>query len=352
MRDSQEPLGRAALKNEIFCRVGERDCSPLDICDIERVFMIVLQRLLARLLCLILGVSLMCGGAAPAWSDELVEVVTTTSDLKSLVEMVGGDRVHVTSIAPPAQDPHTFEPRLTNLQQLKQAQLVVKIGLDHDLWIDQLLREIDNPNLQRNRPGYVDASIGIPLLEARATTLAPTTGHTHGAGNPHYWLDPLNAATISGAIMEGLDRIDPDHATVYETNRANFLVQLQEKLKAWEEQLAPFQGKPILAYHNSWPYLARRFRLNVVDYIEPRPGVPASPAHLSQLIRTIKTQQVPLIIKEPYESERIPNLLSNKTGAIVVELVSSVGAVATAQDYFSLFDYNINALAQAFQASS
>ena len=310
----------------------------------------MLRRLFSLVLGLVFGAGLIFCGATAAAAAPLLEVVTTTSDLKSLVEIVGGDRVHVTSIAPPAQDPHTFEPRLANLQQLKQAQLVVKIGLDHDLWIDQLLREIDNPDLQPNRSGYVDASKGIPLLEARATTIAPVQGHTHGAGNPHYWLDPLNAVTISGAIMEGLDRIDPDHAETYETNRAQFVADLQTKLAEWEQQLAPFQGQPMIAYHNSWPYLSRRFRLNVVDYIEPRPGIPASPAHLGQLMKTIKAEHVALIIKEPYESERVPNLLHSKTGAAVVELISSVGAVPGAENYFSLFDYNINALVQAFHA--
>lgn len=149
--------------------------------------------------------------------------------------------------------------------------------------------------------------------------------------------------------MEGLDRIDPDHAATYEANRAQFVADLQAKLAEWDQQMAPYQGQPLIAYHNSWPYLSRRFRLNVVNYIEPRPGIPPSPAHLARLMKTIKAEHVPLIIKEPYESERVPNLLHSKTGATVVELISSVGAVPGAEDYFSLFDYNICALVQAFQ---
>jgi len=289
------------------------------------------------------------GLAAPsAWSAELIKVVTTTSDLKSLVQVVGKQRVEVTSIALPAQDPHTFEPRLANLQQLKGAKLVVKIGLDHDLWFERMLQETGNPSLQRGGNGYVDASTGIPLLEVRSTTLAPTLGHTHGAGNPHYWLDPLNAETITGAIMEGLIRVDPEHAKIYQANRAAILAELATKVAAWTSQLAPYQGLPIIAYHNSWPYLARRFRLNVIDYVEPKPGVPASPTHLASLIRKMKDQHVPIVIKEPYESEQIPQLLSRKTRAKVVTLISSVGAIPEVQDYFSLFDYNVNALAQAF----
>ncbi len=287
-----------------------------------------------------------------AWGAESIKVVTTTSDLKSLVQVVGRERVEVSSIALPAQDPHTFEPRLANLQQLKDAKLAVKIGLDHDLWFDRLLQQTNNPNLQRGGKGYVDASTGIPLLEVRSTTLAPTSGHTHGAGNPHYWLDPNNAETITGAIMEGLSRIDSEHAQFYQANRAAFLAELETKVTDWGKQLAPYQGLPIIAYHNSWPYLARRFRLNVIDYIEPKPGVPASPTHLTSLIREMKEQHVSLVVKEPYESEQIPQLLRRKTGAKVVTLISSVGAIPEVQDYFCLFDYNINALTQGFGSTN
>jgi len=302
----------------------------------------------ALIICLTIWLCLLGFAAPTAWSDQTIKAVTTTSDLKSLVQVVGGERVEVTSITLPAQDPHTFEPRPKNLQQLKDAKLVAKVGLDHDLWIERLLQETANPNLQRGGNGYVDASSGIPLLEVRSTTLAPTLGHTHGAGNPHYWLDPLNAETITGAIMEGLVRVDPGHAKIYQANRAAFLAELEIKVTTWTKQLAPYQGLPIIAYHNSWPYLARRFRLNVIDYIEPKPGVPASPTHLASLLRQMKDKHVLLVIKEPYESEQIPQLLNRKTGAKVVTLISSVGAVPEVQDYFSLFEYNVNALAQAF----
>lgn len=305
--------------------------------------MSLIRQLSALILPLLVWVSLQTSALA----DNRLKVVTTTSDLASLVQVVGGDRVQVRSIALPAQDPHSFEPRLTDLQQLQDAQLLVKVGLDHDLWIDRLLQEVENPAIQRGSLGYVDASVGIPLLEVRSRSLNLADGHNHGAGNPHYWLDPLNAEAITGVILEALYQIDPANASFYEANRLQFLAELEQKVSQWQQQLAPYQGIPLIAYHNSYPYLARRFRLNIIDFIEPRPGVSPSPTDLTRLLREIKEQRVAIVLREPYEPEPIPRLLSKKTGARVVTLVSSVGAIPEASDYFALFDYNVKALAQA-----
>lgn len=291
-------------------------------------------------------------GAAAAAPVSPIKVVTTTTDLASLVQVVGGDRVSVSSIALPAQDPHAFEPRLADLQRLQDAQLVVKVGLDHDLWIDRLLAETGNPELQRGGAGYVDASTVIPLLEVRSVSLAPSDGHNHGAGNPHYWLDPVNADGITGVILEALDRLDPAHGKLYEANRLAFLADLSQKVADWQSQLAPYQGVPLIAYHNSYPYLARRFRLNIIDFIEPRPGIPPSPAHLGKLLREIKAERIPVLIREPYEPDQVPRLLSQKTGVQVVTLVSSVGATPAVPDYFSLFDYNVSALRTALEKTA
>jgi len=286
-----------------------------------------------------------------AWGVEKIRVVTTTSDLRSLVEIVGGERVETVHLASPSQDAEVYEPRPQDLQKLRNANLVIKIGLDYDLWMDQLLKKPARPDLRRGGKGYMDASNGIALLEMRATSFAPPAGHSHGAGNPHYWLDPMNAEIISGGIMEALDRLDPANAKLYEGNRAAFLRQLKTKIDAWKTKLAPFSGRPVVAYHNSWPYFARRFRVNIIDYIETKPGIPASPSHLAGLVTKMKQAGVKVIVKQPFEPQQIPKMLADKTGAIVVSLAPSVGSVPLAYDYLSLFDYNINALAAAFAAN-
>lgn len=282
----------------------------------------------------------LCG---PAGLAAPIEVVTTTSDLKSLTEFVGGSLVRVTSLAPPTLNAEHFQVRPQDLQQLQRAKLIVRVGLDYDLWLDGLLKKSGRPELMRG-PGYVDASYGITLLEIRSATLDASSGHGHGGGNPHYWLDPHNAEIISASILNGLRRVDPSNAAQYEKNRANFVRRLHAQQAIWQTQLAPLVGKPFLAYHDSWAYFARRFRLHIVDIIEPKPGIAPAPARLGSLLRTIKTRQVRGILKQAYDADAFPNLLSRRGGVPVVVLAGSVGSVPNTPDYFSMMDYNVNAL--------
>jgi len=283
-----------------------------------------------------------CGFAQP------LTVVTSTTDLKSLVEIVSGDRVAVASLVPAGSNAEEYQPRPGDLGRLKDAQLVVRVGADYDLWLDALLRQAGNPALVRGGPGYVDASFGIALLEVRGAAVGLQAGHAHGSGNPHYWLDPANAEIITGFVLEALARADPASAKYYEARRLAFLERLAAKLPEWAAALAPVQGRPMLAYHNSWAYLARRFRLNVAGTIEPRAGVPPSAAHLAALLRKMRDEKIEVIVRQPFEPEKTPAFLAAKSGARVVVLAASVGVVPQASDYLALFDYDVKQLAAAW----
>jgi ABC-type Zn uptake system ZnuABC Zn-binding protein ZnuA len=222
------------------------------------------------------------------------------------------------------------------------------VGVDYDLWLDRLLRQSGNRDLQRGGAGYIDASTDIALLDVRAGGIGANDGHAHGHGNPHYWLDPANAEAITGTILEALMRLDPANAKRYEANRLAFLRLLDEKRAEWTRLLAPGHGRALIAYHDTWPYLARRFRLRFLGVIETRPGVAPSPAHLAQLAADGKRERVAAIVREPQEPARDADFLAARTGAAVVILASGVGAVSQAHDYLSLIDYNVRALAGAF----
>ncbi len=230
----------------------------------------------------------------------------------------------------------------------------MRIGLGYDHWLDKLLASRADPLVQRGGAGYVDASRGIPLLEIKGRSIeaASADGHVHGLANPHYWLDPANAETITGGIAEAMIAIAPTQKELIIGRRASFLALLKQKMAQWEESLRPHRGAKFIAYHNTWPYFARRFRLDVVDVIESKEGVAPSPARLAKLAAIMRNQNVRVIVHDAYEPDEASQLLSRHTGAAVLKLAPSVGSVAEAADYLALFEHNVTMLARALAAPS
>ena len=284
---------------------------------------------------LLLLLAALCSHAAP------LKVVATTAEMHSLALAVGGDAIDATFLIPAGQDGETFQPRPQDLAKLREARAVLRVGVDYDLWLDRLLRQSGNAAIQRGAPGYIDASRDVALLDVRAGGVGPGDGHAHGRGNPHYWLDPLNAEMITATILESLAALEPASAARFEANRLAFLAKLEARMAEWKALLAA--PTALVAHHDTWPYFARRFRLRFVGIVETRPGVPASPAHLASLARL---QGVTAVVREPHEPRRDAEFIAAKTGAPMVVLASGVGAVPEARDYLSLIDYNVRALAR------
>ena len=289
----------------------------------------------------------LCAMASPGLAQSRLEVVATTTDLRSLAEAVGGNRVMAVSLVPPGMDAEEYQPKPQDVLRLKNARLLIRVGLDYDLWLDRLLAQAGRPVISRGGPAYVDASLGVTVLELRGMSVGPGDGHAHGSGNPHYWLDPKNAETMTANILEALARIDPSNAATYEANRQAFLTRLNAKLTEWETKLNTLKSESIVAYHNSWPYFARRFRLNVIGFIETKPGVPPSPAHLAGIVRDMQKRGARIVVREPHEPERDVAFVASKAGAKVVTLAASVGAMPRTDDYIALFDFNVEALTSA-----
>ena len=270
--------------------------------------------------------------------------------MAALAAAVGGGVATVEAIVPAAVDPEAFEPRPGDLDKVRHAALLIRVGLGYDYWLDALIGRIGDPRLTREGEGYIDASAGIPLLEIRGQSVMNEGGHAHGVANPHYWLDPDNAVIVTAAIAEALVRLAPGQREHIIANRERFLADLKTRRARWNELLAPYAGAKLVAYHNSWPYFARRFRLDVVDFIEPKPGVAPSPAHLARLISAGRKAQVRAIVHEPYEPDDASRLVAQKLGVPFVLLATSVGSLAQAKDYFSLFEHNVATLAKALEA--
>ena len=269
-----------------------------------------------------------------------VRVVATTSDLKALIEPVGGDRVEVESLAAPEQDPHAIEIKPAQLARVRRAALVVRVGLDHEPWFARLKVEA----------AVLDASRGVRLLQTETPRLrTERRAHLHAYGNTHYWLDPENGRPITAAIVDALAQISPADRPAFEENRARFLEELAVKVKGWQAMLAPYRGVKAVVIHDSWAYFTERFGLTVLAAAETTPGVPPSPAELAALFKRMREAGVRLVIADPHSNPALVRQIAERGGARAVVLSPSVGAEPAARDYISLFDVNVRRLVNAMK---
>jgi ABC-type Zn uptake system ZnuABC Zn-binding protein ZnuA len=236
------------------------------------------------------------------------------------------------------------DPKPSYIISLSSADLFVTVGLDLETgWSPQLLTSSRNTRIQRGAPGYVDASVGVPLLQV-PSSVNRSEGDIHIYGNPHYWLDPNNGKVIAGNIAAGLERVDPANKAFYEANLKAFRDKVDTKMKEWLTKMAPFKGTRIIAYHNEWVYFETRFGLQIVDFMEPKPGIPPSPSQLVKVIKEISANKIKVIISSPYFTTNSTDVVSRQTGVKELTLGTSVGAFDSIKNYFDLFDYDINQL--------
>jgi ABC-type Zn uptake system ZnuABC Zn-binding protein ZnuA len=286
--------------------------------------------------------------AGPAWGGGVLDVVTTSTDLRALVEAVGGERVTVESLAPALHEPHAVDVKPGQLARLRSAALLVRVGLDHEPWLARVRTTVGNPRFAPGGPGDLDVSRGIDLLQVETPRIKSEQGvHVHGFGNPHYWLDPANARPMTQTILDALSRLSPDGYQAFTRNRARFLERLDASITRWTDTMSPHHGARVVVFHDSWPYFARRFGLVIVATVEPVPGVPPSPASLAALTTSMKDAGVRLLIVEPSASRSIASRVAGPSGARVVTLIPSVDGDPDARDYLQLFEVNVRRLAEA-----
>jgi ABC-type Zn uptake system ZnuABC Zn-binding protein ZnuA len=305
---------------------------------------------------LILALAAIITLVSTASAQDRLRVVTTTGDLRVLAKAVGAERVIVTSLVPPGERPERYAPRLQETSALKGARVVVRAGPAIDGWFDKLLARAAKTNgpagIERGEKGHVDASAAVaandPTLVSAGFT-ARSRRSQRGTATLHYWLDPKTADAITAAIVKTFSEVDPDNKRYYEQNRTAFLSRLDQKLGEWTARLAPLKGEPLLAFHDDWDYFARRFDLNIVDFITERDGAPPKLGRIGQLTKLMKEKNIRLILAEANQPERHSNMLAQRTGARVVQLAGSVGMLPNTDDYIALFDANVNALVAAFE---
>ena len=279
-------------------------------------------------------------------------VVTSTTDIAALTQEVGGDNVSVESIAKGYQDPHFVEAKPSFLLKLRQADLLVVVGLQLEIgWLPPLINQSGNPRIQVGAPGYLDASQFAEILEIPQGTVTRAEGDVHPLGNPHYWLDPDNGRRIARGIANKLSEADPGDAAYFQQRFQDFDRRLTAAEQKWEGEMKPYRGRMVVTYHRSFPNFAKHFGLDVIGYVEPRPGIPPTPTHTLELIQLMRRENCKVVLVEPYFDLKTPQSIGRETGAQVVVYLPSVGGEKGVDDYFKLFDYDIDLLIKAFSAT-
>ena len=338
-------------------------------------------RLLAGLL-MVLWVIAAVGYAQSA--TEPLQVVATVPELGSLVHEIGGEHVVVTVLAKGTEDPHFVEAKPSFIKVLSQADMYVQVGLEGEIgWSPVVLQQARNANVLPGSPGYIDASTVITPLEVPTGSVDRSLGDVHPFGNPHYLLDPLQGLKVAQLLRDKLMALRPAQrayfearyvtfrqrlgtalvgealakkydveklALLFEHQKLNDFLQAQGEdalLGGWLGRMTPYAGVKAISDHNVWPYLAQRFHISMVGFLEPRPGVPPTTKHLRELIRTMQTQGVKIILASVYYDPRHAQFVAQNTGARVVPLANQVGAREGTSDYISMVDYNVRQLATA-----
>ena len=286
--------------------------------------------------------------ALPAGAQ--LRVVTSTTDLYDIARAVGGSRITATHIGEGYQDPHFIEAKPSFVLQLRRADVWAFVGLDLEAgWMPLLLDGARNSKIKRGGSGYVDVSRAIPLLDIPRGNVDRSQGDVHPLGNPHYWLHPENGRRIARLFRQKFTELDPAGASAYSQNERNFSARLAAAERSWTDELAKIKGKPVVAWHTSWRYLADYTGMNIVGFMEPKPGVPPSPAHLAGLIQTMRRTGAKVIIMEPFYARKTADFIAARTGAKVLMLPPSVRGTKAVPDYVSLLDYDLKQLAAAIQ---
>lgn len=294
-------------------------------------------------------VALIAFAGTAASSAAKLRVVATTPDLASIAREIGGSAVEVTALAKPTEDPHYVDAKPSHIVTINRADVLIEGGAELELgWLPPLLESARNSKVATGARGRIIVSQGIRMREI-PVSFDRSRGDVHSLGNPHFLIDPPNAKIVAGRMAAQFAQVDPASASLYRANLASFNARIDAKMRQWESQLAPFRGAKIVTYHKDFVYFASRFGLEVVETLEPKPGIAPSPAHLARVIRAMKTANARVILVQPYQNRRTAETVARQTGARVLDIPQQPGARRNTPTYFDMMDYMVTTLATALR---
>lgn len=291
-------------------------------------------------------------GVLSAAQAEPLRVCATTPDLGDLVRQVGGDQVSVTVFAKSAEDPHFIEAKPGFIAQLSRADLYVENGLELEVgWAPVLLQNARNARVLPGARGHLDASTVITPKEVPTGPVDRSMGDVHPGGNPHYLLDPTAGRAVARAIAERLEELRPEQAETFRQNLARFEQALAAGMKEWETMLAAFAGAKVVADHNLWPYFAERYQLEVVAFLEPKPGMSPTTRHLGDVVVRMQGENLKTILTSPYFDARHAEFVQRQTGARIARLAHQVGSRPGTETYLAMIAHNVKETAAALRVT-
>lgn len=278
---------------------------------------------------------------SPALAAQKIKVVATLTLLQDFVKNIGGDRVEVRSLLSGLESEHTYTPKPSDIVAIKEARMVVKVGLGLEVWVDSLIKNASN-----NKLIVVTTSNDIPLLKNEETD-----PHYHDAhpGNPHIWLDPEKAKVMIRHITESLSSIDPEGSAIYAANEDKYISSIDAMSRKIEESLSHIANRKIITHHPAWPYFSQRFRLEVVDNIQTQVGTEPSARHIADIISRIKKENIHVIISEPQLNPKVPKAIADETGAKIIVLTPIPGGLSGTETYIKMMEYTGEHLAAALK---
>lgn len=278
-----------------------------------------------------------------------LNVVATTWDFGAIAQEIGGARIELLTLAKSTEDPHFVDAKPSFIVKLNHADALVEGGSELEVgWLPPLLEGARNSKLDAGKPGHIYGSEGISLLEIPAT-LDRSKGDIHAAGNPHFMPDPLNGKIVAAHIAASLCQLDPKSCDYFKANLKAFDERLDAKMAEWQKLLAPYKGKEVVGYHNYWVYFAKRFDLKMDLYLEPKPGIPPTPSHLAEVITKMKSENIKVIVVQPYQNRKTAETVASHTGGVVVDFPSFPGGSKETQSYIEWMNFLVNALRKGFE---
>jgi len=295
------------------------------------------------------GTLLSTAGAEVPRAAKTLNVVATTPDLAALAKAIGGDAVDVKSLAKPTEDPHFVDAKPSHVVTLNRADVLIDGGAELEMgWLPPLLESARNDKIAAGAPGRVSASVGVRMLEV-PTSFDRSKGDVHAMGNPHFLIDPQNVRLVVAQIAEHFAKVDPASAALYQGNLKKFLATLDAKSVEWQKALEPYRGAKIVTYHKDFVYLAERYKLEVLETLEPKPGIEPSPVHLATVIAQMRAQKVRVILVQPFQNRKTAETVARQTDAVVLDMAQQPGVKPNTATYFDLMDSIVHTLATALQ---